>query len=1503
MNKKQTLALLLAGAMLVPNAFAASPEDFHDFPTDWSAAGLRSAVQNGLLNGSNGEIDGNGLLTRAQLAAIVNRAFGANKNADLSEFTDVRPNAWYHNDMSVAVAMGTFVGSNGKLNPESPITREEAFAVLARAFGLESGASSLSDYTDGGSVSPWAKSAVSALIDGGYVNGANGKLNPQSSITRAEFAKVISGMASTFADNGLSDTVDGNVIVRTNGASLAGKTINGDLILADGVTQADLTNVTVTGRILLRGGANGVIFGNTKAGKGIIAHSDVSVAGTADSITVAGAATVTVQNGASIGTITVNAENTKITGAGKVGDVKANASNVTVSTSGTRVSASEGVSGVKAGSKTVEAGKTETVSQASGGASGGASSGGGSSSGGSSSGGSSSGGSSNGGSNSSDNDQNVNAEIADAKVVTTDAGAYLALSFKDGFKADATTVTVDGADVTAAVSKVTDDGAISKLPLTAQPGSVTLTSGGKTQTISLGTAQPNAVYTGEDYLPDYFIKHGPLAIWDYYLTNYDDAGNVRVLPSKTTFGTAAVRSEHPSYSVPLVLDENDEGSVVVMFNYTTDDDKAWFDHIADFNEDNTEGSVQLVAYDQYKNTWNYNLNFTKGYTDHNGTEVATLTIPFGQTNFTSNGRYFVRVTSTNAKGVKSSTLASIHVQNHDAPALKIKEEPESGKNLHFAVSNLVYGITDPIEKVTLKDPTGKTTELEKTTDYYLISQNLFVLYNDTENGTTDHLKYKGNYTLTIQANGFQTFSYDFYVKEGEQAAQLKAVTYDAISRATGSSSSGSSGSDSSGGYAISTDFLFDSDLVANACVLNKLGADTADSTAVLEYWKYSASTLDSVCNKGDTMYYDGTDYIDATNKALWVPFSEFVKTAEATVYPPHATKAILEDGLLGDIQDSTVSGKLDYIEPTVSDNQQGSDVTLTFKDGEDYLGKISALYLNGDWHELDEQYYSIKGNTITLSKDLLHIGKNAVKIVSNGYKPQTFEFTYDKLNETDLKLKAEADKETGVVKISVENSDGDFLSNLAAVTLTSNGKDDSVYYKGYEGSDAVYYVLAEDNKSLTLHNVKPGTYTVKIEANYYDNALTAEFKMDGEIETKAVPEMEVTSSEDDGVFTIDFSYENTREFNSWQLYAKNISVNGETYDEVGLLNEPKADNKLFKWENSSHYVLTLGGGAFEDGDNTVTISADGYAPMTITVNKKESSGGSTEPTEPVEPEEQPAPTLSATAKYSYSSYYNVTLTSTDDLTQWWNKVQTITVDDDTAKAQKSYSTGSVSLSGGSIGKTYTLTISATGYKDAIVTFTIKKELSSSISTAVVEQDDGSYKITVSGLFGGSVDADWWNALSAIKVDDGDVASINKVKAEDETAFTHSDLTPRTEYKLTFIADGYNDVTVTVKTPNKTGVTPQPESAKKDSYGDDYTISFGEGYDAYMKAITSIKVNDVVYESGYVYNNTKYSLREAYGTISLGGASFTDGTNTVVITATKYPDLTITIKDGQIVSAK
>ena len=402
MKCKNTIAMVLAGAMLLPsNAFAADLSQYKDFPNDWSAKSLEQAIDNGLLNGSNGMIDAKGLLTRAQMAAIVSRSFGAAKTASLDDYRDVLPSAWYYSDMGKAVKMGAFQGANGLLNPDAPITREEAFTVLARAFALEGGGSAtLKDFVDGGTVSSWASESVAALVAGGYVNGANGMLNLKNNITRAEFAKVITGMAASYVGvEGVSGkTVEGNVIVRESGASLSGMTINGDLIIADSADKVSLDNVKVTGRIVIRGGADAVGIKDSKAGKGVLvsspngaaaisvsggsvgtvtAKSDLSLSGSVSNVAVTDKATLTVEKNASVGTVTVSAAGSKVTGDGKVTNVQANANNVTVTSKGTKVTAGSGVSGVKAGDKAVESGKTETVgtaSTSSGGSSGGSSS-------------------------------------------------------------------------------------------------------------------------------------------------------------------------------------------------------------------------------------------------------------------------------------------------------------------------------------------------------------------------------------------------------------------------------------------------------------------------------------------------------------------------------------------------------------------------------------------------------------------------------------------------------------------------------------------------------------------------------------------------------------------------------------------------------------------------------------------------------------------------------------------------------------------------------------------------------------------------------------------------------------------------------------------------------------------------------------------------------------------------------------------------------------------------
>ena len=98
-GKKSPMIMGLIGAMLLStNAFAAVPSDFSDFPTDWSAPAMTHAVQNGLLNGSDGKILPKGLLTRAQMAQVLYNMAGGNLDPSQSyptQFTDVEPDAWY----------------------------------------------------------------------------------------------------------------------------------------------------------------------------------------------------------------------------------------------------------------------------------------------------------------------------------------------------------------------------------------------------------------------------------------------------------------------------------------------------------------------------------------------------------------------------------------------------------------------------------------------------------------------------------------------------------------------------------------------------------------------------------------------------------------------------------------------------------------------------------------------------------------------------------------------------------------------------------------------------------------------------------------------------------------------------------------------------------------------------------------------------------------------------------------------------------------------------------------------------------------------------------------------------------------------------------------------------------------------------------------------------------------------------------------------------------------
>lgn len=229
-------------------SFGVSAAGFKDMPDNWSTEALEKAVENGLLTGyDDNTIRPSDNVTRSQMATIMVRAFGATREADISEFADVKADAWYYTYMAAAVEMGIFKGDGSNLNPDNNITRQEAFVVLARAFSLEEGkASALRDFKDKNTVADWAVPSVAAIVSNGYAKGDTaGNLNPTNNITRAEFAVLMNNIVKQYITKSgtyeADDIANGNILVRANNVTIKKAEITGNLIIGYNVKNGAVT--------------------------------------------------------------------------------------------------------------------------------------------------------------------------------------------------------------------------------------------------------------------------------------------------------------------------------------------------------------------------------------------------------------------------------------------------------------------------------------------------------------------------------------------------------------------------------------------------------------------------------------------------------------------------------------------------------------------------------------------------------------------------------------------------------------------------------------------------------------------------------------------------------------------------------------------------------------------------------------------------------------------------------------------------------------------------------------------------------------------------------------------------------------------------------------------------------------------------------------------------------------------------------------------------------------
>ncbi len=254
-----------------------SIESLIDFPAQdhWSYAAMKEGIEGGIIYGyEDNTVRPKGLLTRAEMCAVITRAFGAERMAYIEgKFSDVESDDWFYTDIAKAIKMRIAEGQGGGImNPNATITRQDAIVILARALVLEKDdTTSIDVFYDNNLVADYARGYIAAFLGRGYIHGyEDGSLRPVNSISREEFAQIMANIFSMYVrDNGAITLgeVEGEVMLTGDEVYLHNTVVNGDLIIGDGVGSTNVTmeNVTVNGRIVFRGGEDRrVYFVNTQ---------------------------------------------------------------------------------------------------------------------------------------------------------------------------------------------------------------------------------------------------------------------------------------------------------------------------------------------------------------------------------------------------------------------------------------------------------------------------------------------------------------------------------------------------------------------------------------------------------------------------------------------------------------------------------------------------------------------------------------------------------------------------------------------------------------------------------------------------------------------------------------------------------------------------------------------------------------------------------------------------------------------------------------------------------------------------------------------------------------------------------------------------------------------------------------------------------------------------------------------------------------------------------------
>lgn len=168
---------------------------YGDISGHWAEKDIQKLAELNILDTGSKEFNPDASAGRGEVVAMLAKALQLNSFLpEQPTFADVPVDHRYFGYIEAAKKAGIIAGHDGKFNPDTAISRQEFAVILVRGLGSTgtSGDSKLEQFKDARTIADWAADSVLEAVNLGLIKGdANGNFNPVKDVTKAEAAALI----------------------------------------------------------------------------------------------------------------------------------------------------------------------------------------------------------------------------------------------------------------------------------------------------------------------------------------------------------------------------------------------------------------------------------------------------------------------------------------------------------------------------------------------------------------------------------------------------------------------------------------------------------------------------------------------------------------------------------------------------------------------------------------------------------------------------------------------------------------------------------------------------------------------------------------------------------------------------------------------------------------------------------------------------------------------------------------------------------------------------------------------------------------------------------------------------------------------------------------------------------------------------------------------------------------------------------------------------------------